>query len=162
MNRRNALKGLAGAAGGIVVADRTVHAQSPKTPVPGAIKVELGKEFMIGVQSTPVKVNESNIHLVLVGKGTFRLDHESRLTAELNAGVAQYVKVDYWISAAVFDAAGKLRGTAGHKESVEYVRIGRWPTVAREIMLDFGISNAFKDIAIVVVAISDRDVRKPG
>jgi hypothetical protein len=36
------------------------------------------------------------------------------------------------------------------------------PTVFRDIALDFGISTAFKEAAFVVVAISDRDVPKPG
>jgi hypothetical protein len=36
------------------------------------------------------------------------------------------------------------------------------PTMFRDIPLDFGISTAFKEAEFVVVAISDRDVPKPG
>jgi hypothetical protein len=162
MNRRHALVGLAGATGGALFAAGAASAQQPKAPVPGAIKLELGKDVMIGARSTPVTVDKTDIHIVSVGKGTFRLDKESRLTATLEAAVAQYAKIDYWVSAAVFDAAGKLLGTAAHKEAVEYVRLGSMPIEFRGIGLDFGISTPFKDAALVVVAISDRDVPKPG
>ena len=162
MNRRRAIAGLVGAAGGVVVAAGVGRADGPKPPIPGAVPFTPGKEVKIGLSSSPVKVNDTDLHLIFIGSGTFRLDKESRLTAVLKAGVAQYAKVEYQISAAVFDAAGALLGAAGHKEAVEYIREGRWPTVAREIGLDFGVSKAFKDAAFVVVAISDRDVPKPG
>jgi hypothetical protein len=104
----------------------------------------------------------TDLHILGIGTGTFQLDQESRLTGKLNAFVTQYAKVDYWISAAVFDAKGKLLGTAGHKEAVQYIRLGAMPTMQRHITLDFGISKGFKNAAFVVVAISERDVPKPG
>jgi hypothetical protein len=161
MNRRDALTSLAGVAGGAMLSGGAASGQQPKAPVPGAIKLQIGGEVMIGAQSSPVKVGETSLHILSVGKGIFRLDKESRLTANLKAAVAQYAKIEYWVSAAVFDTAGRLLGTAAHKEAVEYVRLGAMPTMFRDIALDFGISTAFKEAAFVVVAISDRDVPKP-
>jgi hypothetical protein len=63
---------------------------------------------------------------------------------------------------AVFDAASKLLGTAQHEESVQYVRVGAVPTGLSDIVLDFGISRAFKEAAFVVAAISEPDDPKPG
>jgi hypothetical protein len=162
MNRRHALAGLAGAAGGALLSGGAARAEQPKAPIPGAIKLSLGDEVTIGAQSSPIKLDKTDLHILSVGKGTFRLDKESRLTAKLKAAVAQYAKIEYWLSAAVFDAAGKLLGTAAHKEAVDYVRLGAMPTMFRDIPLDFGISTTFKNAAFVVVAISDRDVPKPG
>jgi hypothetical protein len=162
MNRRHALAGLAGAASGMVLAAKSSPAQPPKSPIPRAMNFEMGKALNVAAKSSPFKLNDSEFHIIGVGKATFRLDNDSRLTATLKAGVMQYAKVDYWISTAVFDAAGKLLGTASHKEPVEYIRLGATPTVFREIELDFGVSKAFKNAAFVVIAISEPEVPKPG
>jgi hypothetical protein len=159
MNRRRAIAVLAG---GVVVSESAIRAEQDKPPVPGAVKLELDKEVTIGVRSTPVKAFGIDLHLISIGKATFRLDKESRLSATLHVAVAQYSKVDFWISVAVFGASAKLLGTAGHQEAVRYERLGKMPTTFAKIELDFGISNAFKDAAFVVVAISERDVPKPG
>jgi hypothetical protein len=153
---------MAGAASGVVITGGATCAQQPKPPIPGAIRMDLDKEVTIGAQSSPIKVNNNDLHIISVGRGTFRLDKQSRLTATLFAAVTQYARIEYWISVAVFDAAGKLLGTAGHKEAVQYIRLGVIPTMLPNIALDFGISKAFKDAAFVAVAISERDVPKPG
>lgn len=159
MNRRRAIAGLAGSvafsAGGVA------YAEQPKATIPGAVELKMDKEIEIGVRTASIKVDKTDLHLISIGNGTFRLDRESRLTAKLKAAVLQYAKVEYWISAAVFDTAGKLLGTAGHKEVMEHIRLGKMFTILREIALDFGISYAFKDAAFVVVAISDRGIPKP-
>jgi hypothetical protein len=161
MNRRTAILGLASAAG--LTAGRGAAQQSPPAqPVPGAIALKLGQPVEIGAQSAPVKVGTEDLHIVSVGRGTFQVDKESRLTAKLKAAVTQYAKTEYWIAAAVFDPKGRLLGAAVHKEEVQYIRIGATPTVFREIDLDFGISKGFGQAAFVAVAISDRDVPKPG
>lgn len=159
MNRRRALAGVAGvAAYGVGAA----HAGQAEFPVPGAIKLVLGKEVTLGQRSSPVGVGGGNLHIMSIDKGTFRLDNESRLTAALKGAVTQYAKVEYRLSAAVFDAAGKLLGTASHKEAVRYIRLGAIPTVLRDIELDFGISKAFKNAAFVAVAISEIEAPTPG
>lgn len=162
MNRRHALVGLASAAGGLVLAGDAVRAQQAVPPIPGAVKLELGKPLAFGQQSAPVKLDSIDLPIVTVGKGTFRLDDDSRLTAMLHASVAQYAKVDYWISVAVFDVTGNLLGTAAHKEVVEYIRLGKMLTLFREIELDFGVSKAFSDVAFAVVVISEPDMPAPG
>jgi hypothetical protein len=159
MNRRQAIAGLAG---GVLLAPGAAHAEQPKPTIPGAIKFDMGKQIKITAQSSPVKVDKTDVHLISIGTGTFHLDNESRLTATLKAAVTQYAQVEYWISTAVFDAAGKMLGTAAHKELVQYIRLGAIPTIFRDIKLDFGISKAFMDATFLVVAISERDVPKPG
>jgi hypothetical protein len=161
MNRRTAIVGLAGAVG--LAAGRGNAQQAPPAkPVPGAIALKLGQPIDIAAQSAPVKVGTENLHIVSIGRGTFQVDRESRLTAKLKAGVTQYARIDYWISAAVFDPKGRFLGAAVHKEEVQSIWVGRTLTVSREIAPDFGISKAFGQAAFVVVAVSERDVPKPG
>jgi hypothetical protein len=156
------LASLAGAAGGVVFAADAARCEAAEQHIPGAIKMTFGKEVMIGAQSTAVKMDNRDIHIISIGKGTFQLDKESRLTATLNGAMAQYAKTEYWISVAVFDAAGYLLGTAAYKEAVQYIRLGLMFTTVRRIQLDFGISKAFKDAAQIVVAVSNREVPPPG
>lgn len=86
---------------------------------------------------------------------------EPTLKATLKAAVAQYNRVDYRIFGAVYDAKGKLLGTASAVEKVQYIRLGIMPTVFRDIELDFGASKAFAEAAYVAFAVSDPDVPKP-
>jgi hypothetical protein len=156
MNRRHALAGLAAAASGVA------FAPVPRPVIPGAIPLTLGNAIKIAARSSPVKVGKADLHIIRIGTGTFDLDKDARLTAKLKAGVTQFAEVEYWISAAVFDKAGKLLGTAQHKEKVQYIRLGAILTLSRDIELDFGISRAFKDAALVAVAISQPEVPGPG
>jgi hypothetical protein len=74
----------------------------------------------------------------------------------------QYAKVDYWISLAVFDDKLRFLGAATHKEAIQYVRAGAIPTRLPKLSFDFGISKTYKSVARLAVAISDREVPKPG
>lgn len=86
---------------------------------------------------------------------------EPRLLASLTLSVAQYNKVEYRVYAAAFDAKGKLLGTAMHVEPVEYIRLGAMPTLFRDVVLDFGVSEAFAQAKYVAFAVSQPSVPKP-
>jgi|GEM_PF-3157759 len=162
MNRREVL--FAGFGGTVGLLANQVDAQEGKAdaPLPGAIPLKIGEALDIYVQSTPVKVGKEDLHIVSVGRGTFYLDKESRLTGRLKAAVAQYAKTVYWISAAVFDLKGKLLGAAAHREEVQYIRLGQAPTIFREIDLDFGISKAYSGAKFLAVSVSEPEEPKPG
>jgi len=152
---------MAGAAGILSVAPRTSHANETAV-VPGAIPVELGKEFQLYRQSAPVLASGRELHLISLGKGTLELDPSGRMTAKVKAAVKQYAEVDYWLSLAAFDAEGLLLGAATHKEAIRYIRLGVMPTLLPELEFDFGISKSFTKVAWLSAAISDRDVPMPG
>lgn len=91
----------------------------------------------------------------------YNVRFEPRLLASLKLSVAQYNKVDYRVYAAAYDAKGKLLGTAVHLEPVEYVRLGAMPTMFRDVVLDFGVSEAFAGAKFVAFALSQPSVPKP-
>ena len=161
ISRRNALTAIAALTSSAALSFENVRAK--ETPVsdiiPGAIPLKVGARVPLNASSSPVRVNTVDIHLLYLSTAVFKLDAESRMTAVLKAAVTEYADMDYWVSVAVFDAAGLLLGAVSHKETVERVRLGRVPTMQREIKLDFGISNAFSRAALMAVAISERDVR---
>jgi hypothetical protein len=134
---------------------------SARPVVPGAVRLLWEKAIRIGVSSNPIEVNGQPFRLLNIGTATFHLADDGRLTAVLKAGVQQYSEVDYGISVAVFDGTGRLLGAAVHTEHVEYERLGRMPTLLREISFDFGISNDFVRAAYVVVAVTSRNVPLP-
>lgn len=162
MDRRHALSGLAAIAGSLPFCAIGEADESVKLSVPNAIPIKFDEKVRISIGSAPVKPGAQELHIVSIGTGLFHLDKDSRLTAVLNAGVAQYTNMEYRIVVAVFDPAGQLLGTAHHDESVSYIRLSVMPRLLREINLDFGISKAFSRAAFAVIAISDRDVPEPG
>lgn len=162
MDRRHALSGIAAIAGSLPFCAIGEADESIKLSVPNAIPIKLDENVRISIRSAPVKFGVQEIHIVSIGTGLFHLDKDARLTAVLNAGVAQYTDMEYRIVVAVFDGAGQLLGAAQHDESVSHIRLRVMPTLFREIDLDFGISKAFSRAAFAVIAISDRDVPAPG
>jgi len=163
MNRRQALLAGLASAGTLGAAvesrgDGLIHGLGE---IPGAIPLKVGQAIDLKVVSNPIKYKGQTFSLLSIGRGIFELDAASHLTAKLHAGVLQCAKIDYWISVAVFDAAGKLLGTASHKEEVQRIELGKPVTEFRDIALDFGISKTYANAASVVVAISERDVPAP-
>lgn len=161
MDRRHALSVIGGIAGGLSSGAIGKADQSTKDSLPDSVRIQIDEQVPISARSAPVKVGEREMHIISFGTGVFHLDKDSRLTAILNAAVAQYTEMEYRIVVAVFDGAGRLLGAAHHDESVSYVRLGLMPTLFREINLDFGVSNAFRRAAFAVIAISERDVPDP-
>jgi RNA polymerase sigma factor (sigma-70 family) len=136
------------------------HAQQLATPAQpaGARPLKLDVPIRLDVAAPPIKLAKSNYHILRVGAITFRLDKTDRLQATLRASATQQTNVDYRINVAVFDARGRLLGTAAHTEPVKYIRLGRAPTMARTIELDFGVSQDFRQATQFVVAVSNPEV----
>ena len=133
----------------------------PAGPIPGAIAFELDREIRLVASSEPVRLPGGDFRVLSVGTATFHLGDDGRLTAKLNAAVAQYAPVEYRIYVAVFDAKGVLLGTASHVESVERIRLGRMPTMFRHVDLDFGKSRDFRRAAYASVAVSNPEFPLP-
>jgi hypothetical protein len=161
MRRRELLTQAASAAGLGLLIPSTTHADETPRPIPGAIPVELGKEFQLNLQSPPVTTRGGAMHLISLGKGILALASDGRLTATIHGGVKQYADTEYWISLAAYDPTGSLLGVATHKEQVRYIRLGSMPTLLRDFEFNFGISRSFSEIAWLTASLSDRDVPPP-
>ncbi len=162
MNRRDLLTAIAGSAAGVSVLGKSVLADEPTPALPDIYRITPNGEANLDAQSTEVVDGDSKFNIIRLGICRLKLDDHGHLTASVKAAVTQYAKVDYWISLAVFDEEGRFLGSAAHKEAIEYIRFGAIPTLLPELSFDFGISKAYKSIACLAVAISDRDVPKPG
>lgn len=159
MNRRNIIGSLVAGLVALLTCRNSATAATTSIAIPGSIKLILDERIRIDASSKPIEMRKDTpLEIITIGTGRFSLDEKSRLTAVLSCGVTQYNDIEYWISVAVFDEAGRLLGSACHKESVQYVRAGLMPCMFREIELDFGISEAYKNATQIVVAISDRKV----
>lgn len=161
MNRRHALTAIAGSAATIPLIANRLHADEPSPILPNTFAVSPNQEFRLALRSTPVVLEHTKLSLVSLGTGRLTLDDAGRLKARIRAAITQYAKIDYWISLAVFDKQHTFLGAATHKEAIQYIRLGSMPTTLQELEFDFGISNTYKSVAHLAVAISDRDVPKP-
>jgi hypothetical protein len=164
IDRRSVLSGLVGlsAAPGLAAARGGDEPWRDAPPtLRDAFRLNWGQPIEVRARSNPIKSDGHDIYIVHVGKATFDLGGDSRLTARLRAGVVQMARVDYWISAAVFDAEGRLLGAASHKEEVQRIMLGRVVTAFREISLDFGISKGYARAAFATIAVSERDLPDP-
>lgn len=159
MNRRSIMGSLVAGLVALLTCRKSAMAAATSMAIPGSIKLVLDERIRIDVSSKPIEMRKDTpLKIITIGTGIFSLDKESRLTSVLSCGVTQYNDVDYWISVAVFDGVGRLLGSASHKETVQFIRIGVMPCMFREIEFDFGISEAYKNATQIIVAISDRKV----
>ena len=138
---------------------------SPDAPPTGAVTnlvpLKLGSSIPLAVQSPGVAWKGNTFHLVGLGSIRFDLDKNACLKADIQAGVTEFDNVDYDISAAVFDAAGKMLGTARAQCKVQRVWAGDVERTARSIRLDFGVSLDYTRAASFAVSVSNRKVLTP-
>jgi hypothetical protein len=139
------------------VATARSEARGAAPPVPGAFALRFDQPIEIDARSAPIGEGAQKVCIIGVGRGTFHLA-DDHLTASLHAAVMQHARMDYRVSAAIFDPAGRLLGTAAHTEAVQYIRLGRVPMLLKSIDLDFGVSRAYHQAAYAAVAISDPEV----
>jgi len=133
------------------------EARGAAPPVPGAIALKFDQPIDIDARSAPIGDGLQKFSIIGVGRATFRLA-DNHLTASLHAGIMQYARIDYRVSVAIFDTTGRLLGTAAHTEPVQFIRLGRVPTLLKSIDLDFGVSRAYPDAVYTAVSISDPEV----
>lgn len=161
IDRRSVLSGLVGltvAPGLAAAGDEPEAGRQDFPPLRGAFPLKWGQATEVGARSNPIKGGKHDIHIITIQSAKFDLDSDSRLTVTLRAMIVQHAQVDYWISAAVFDAEGRLLGAASHKEAVRRVMLGRVGMTTRDIALDFGLSNGYGRAAFATVAVGERDV----
>ena len=75
--------------------------------------------------------------------------------------MTEFDNVDYDISAAVFDAAGQMLGSARAQCKVQRMWAGNVCRTGRTITLDFGISSDYTRAAAFAVSVSNRKVLTP-
>jgi hypothetical protein len=126
------------------------------------IPLKLGRSIPLGIQSSGVEWRGNTYHLVGLGSIQFELDRRtSRLKADVKAGVTEFDDVDYDVSAAVFDARGKLLGAARSRCSVQRDWAGKVSVTSTGVNLDFGVSLDYAQAATFMVSISKRKVLTP-
>lgn len=162
MNRRHLLTLVAGSTFGLSFGNASSSAQEQRSELDGMFKATPNTELQLATASSPVIDGDSRFNLVRLGKCKLTLGDDGHLTALVSAGVAQYTNIDYWISLAVFDERRSFLGAATHKVAIQCIRRGVMPTLLPELEFDFGISNKFRTLTQIAVAISDRDVPRPG
>lgn len=162
MQRRNLLAGLAGAVATVpfrASEGRGDDVIAEPTPVPAAaIAVAIDQEFPLNFRSAPLVYEGAEHQLIGLGTGVLTLDRENRLRAVVNASIVQLAKVDYWISLAAFDEGMTFLGAATRQEAINYIRLGIVPTLLPKLEFDFGISKAYRSVARLMVAISEREL----
>lgn len=129
--------------------------------VTNLVPLKLGSPIPLAVRSAGVAWKGNTVHLVRLGSITFDLDKNDCLKADIQAGVTEFDNVDYDISAAVFDAAGQMLGTARAQCKVQRMWLGEVRTTAQTIRLDFGVSLDYTRAAAFAVSVSNRKVLTP-
>jgi hypothetical protein len=124
-----------------VAANEPGQTERPAVAVPNIAPLRFGASIPLSVQSAGVTWKGNTFHLVHLGSIRFDLDKSDRLKADIQAGVTEFDNVDYDISAAVFDAAGQMLGSARAQCKVQRLWAGNASRTARTITLDFGIAR---------------------
>ena len=138
------------------------EATKPEASPCRAIPFKLERSIPLAIQSSGVEWRGNTYHLLSLGSIRFDLDKQtSRLKAEIRAGVASFDDVDYDVSAAVFDATGKLLGATRSRCNVRRMWAGRMEHYGQQIALDFGVSLDYAQAATFMVSISKRKVLTP-
>jgi hypothetical protein len=139
--------------------NRTAKQEASPGPT---IPLKLGRSIPLAIQSFGVEWRGNTYHLLSLGSVQFDLDKQtSRLKAEIKAAVMQFNKMDYDISAAVFDADGRLLGVARARCEIGRYWVANVVTGNDSLSLDFGVSLDYEHAASFMVSISKRKVLTP-
>ena len=172
MKRRTLFTSFAGTVLSGLSFGRVSEAQNKDDKYPPLVEVELGKQFGLSIDSSPIDVTEewrksglgrgksnpehremiSPIHL---NWGVLTISRGKRLTGSIDADLRFVKDVDYWVSIAVFDDEKRLLGVAVHHEPLE-LNGGFIEKNGKGFTFDFGVSAAYESTRLVAVAISDR------
>ena len=172
MKRRTLFTSFAGTLLSGLSFGRVSEAQNKDDKYPPLVEVELGKQFGLSIDSSPIDVTEewrksglgrgmpntehremiSPIHL---NWGVLYVSRGKRLTGLIDADLRFVKDVDYWVSIAVFDDEKRSLGAAVYHEPLE-LNGGFIEKNGKRFSFDFGVSAAFENTKLVAVAISDR------
>jgi hypothetical protein len=151
--------------GGFVAAAPALPQSEPNsregTPGP-TIPLKLGESIPLAIQSAGVEWRGGVYRLVELRSIQFDFNGQtSRLTAQIKADVRTFDNVDYDVSVAVFDAAGKLLGADRTLCSVPHIMHGKSTILERTINFDFGVSLDYSRATAFTVGVSKRKVLTP-
>lgn len=126
------------------------------------IPLKFGTSIPLSIQSDGVEWKGHVYHLLGLGSIEFALEKESdQLTAEIKAGTTSFDDVNYDISGAVFDGAGRLLGVARAQCHVDRTWLGRVLMSSQTISLDFGRSLDYSNATAFMLTVSKRKVLTP-
>lgn len=159
MDRRKALASLAGLTGAVAV---PAAAEGAAPVIPGAYRfTATSREIPVSVSSHPVRWRDQDYRLVHIAEAQFSISATGRLTGIVSAGVNTFDNVDYDVHCAVFDAQGRLLGTASTVCSVPRIWVGTLGVSPVKLQLDFGVSEAYKRGEWFTLGITERKVLTP-
>lgn len=144
-----------------MAANEPEQTQQRAVAVPKIVPLKMGVSIPLFVQSAGVTWKGNTYHLVHLGSINFYLDKSECLKADIQVGVTEFDNVNYDISAAVFDDAGQMLGSARAQCKVQRVWHGAVKQTARTITLDFGVSLDYTRAAAFAVSVSNRKVLTP-
>ena len=128
----------------------------------GLVPLELGKAIPVSV-TAPAKV--TSFKLLYLREIGFQLSKKSHLVAKIATSETQGLTdlppiIIYTVHAAVFDANGKLLGTANTSRKLSpRVTVGAVMMVFREISMDFGVSLNYDKAKFFALAISEPEIK---
>lgn len=126
------------------------------------IPLKFGTSIPLSIQSDGVEWKGNVYHLLELGSIQFTLEKGSdHLTAEIKAGTTSFDDVDYDISGAVFDAAGRMLGVARAQCHVDRTWLGRVLMSSQTITLGFGRSLDYPNATAFMLTVSKRKVLTP-
>jgi hypothetical protein len=160
-----AVLGVLAIGGGLIAAAPPAPAKEAKErqAAPGPmIPLKLGRSIPVSVQSAGVAWEGRTWSLVGFRAIRFELDKQTNhLKADVRGGVTHFDNVDYDVSVAVFDAAGKLLGVARTACEVRRYWVGGVISGPETLELDFGVSLDYTRAAAFMISISNRKVLTP-
>jgi len=126
------------------------------------IPLKFGTSIPLSIQSDGVEWKGHVYHLLGLGSIQFALEKGSdHLTAEIKAGATSFDDVNYDISGAVFNAAGRMLGAARAQCHVERLWLGHVLMSSQTITLDFGRSLDYPNATAFMLTVSKRKVLTP-
>src|SRR5689334_20449421 len=151
---------------GICLISSNGQPQSQKSEQPASgdhlIPLKFGTSIPLSIQSDGVEWKGHVYHLLGLGSIEFALEKGSdHLTAVIKAGTTSFDDVDYDISVAVFDAAGRMLGVARAQCHVDRTWLGRVLMSSETIKLDFGRSLDYSNATGFMLTVSKRRVLTP-
>jgi len=126
------------------------------------IPLKFGTSIPLSIQSDGVEWKGNVYHLLGLGSIQFALEKGSdHLTANIKAGTTSFDDVDYDISGAVFDSAGRMLGVARAQCHVNRTWLGRVLMSSQSITLDFGRSLDYSNATAFLLTVSKSKVLTP-
>ena len=128
-----------------------------------ATPMKMGEKIPLSMTSPAVEWKQNTFHLVRLGSIAFTLDEATgHLKAEVESATTSFDDVVYDVSAAVFDEAGQLLGTARAQVKVQRVWLGKVFAMSHEpLSLDFGLSLDYSRAKTFMIGINKRKVLTP-